>query len=287
MSDSRDNLNTTPVAAIAHYDAARLIKHLGSKDVQLRVMAERDLRAMGSAAIEPMLLAVVEELRSRGRWQLFCAALIGIVVAVDIIKAIEHGLFSVNPAGLASILLFFLRLPGATTRQRSLVHILADINDPRAVGPLADALAFTDSSDWEARKVAKASLIRILPQLRSSDAHMLNGTQRKQLGGALSGRDKPLILATLKALEQVGDERDLPFVEKVCSADREVMEAAKACLLFLRIRTEQKKVSNTLLRASSPNSATPDMLLRPATGKRPTEPQTLLRAGCAQDECLP
>ena len=126
--------------------------------------------------------------------------------------------------------------------------------------------------------------VRLLPRLHASDFHLLNDIQRGLLRRALLGDDKPLTIAILKAWEQIGDGRDLPFVEKICSFDREVMEAAKACLPFLLVRTEQQKVSRTLLRPAK-MSTTSDMLLRPATGQaRMEEQEDLLRAGSAIGE---
>jgi hypothetical protein len=49
--------------------------------------------------------------------------------------------------------------------------------------------------DAEAIALAKASLVRLLPQLRASDAYLLNDKQRTRLRRALSGTDKPLTLA--------------------------------------------------------------------------------------------
>jgi hypothetical protein len=58
-----------------------------------------------------------------------------------------------------------------------------------------------------------------------------------------------------------------------------IVRAAQECLPYLQMKAEQRKASNTMLRASDPVTVTPDVLLRPAIGHENPEPQTLLRAG--------
>ena len=165
-------------------------------------------------------------------------------------------------------------------RRKKTVEALAKSNDVRIVGPLCDTLSFRDA---EMAKIAQETLIKILPRLQASDAHLLNREQRDRLYGTLTSGNKPLTLATLKALEQIGDEKAIPEVEKLANGTRfanieenEIRDAANHCLPFLRERAAAQKAGQELLRASGLNMNTAD-LLRP-TSSQATEPQELLRA---------
>jgi hypothetical protein len=185
---------------------------------------------------------------------------------------------------LSTFICCFISLPGASARQRSLIQVLSGIDDRRAIGPFTEALGFSPLSDSKARSLAREALIRLLPQLQASDGALLSDQQRANLHRALRGKDSTLTLAILKGFERVGDARDLASVEEIDSPDPEVMEAAQACLPYLREHIQQQQTRQTLLRASGPVSLTPDILLRPARGNELTETQTLLRAGSNSTE---
>lgn len=182
-------------------------------------------------------------------------------------------------------------------RRKNTVFILTTMNDIRIVGPLCDALGFGDAG---MAKIAQETLIEILPRLQSTDAHLLNNEQRRELYKTLLTNNRLLILATLTALEQIGDEKALPIVEQLASsepltqnrlgvrkkalriANLEIREAAQNCLPFLRERAAAQKASQELLRASSPDTNIAD-LLRPASSQT-TAPQELLRASVSNAE---
>lgn len=125
-------------------------------------------------------------------------------------------------------------------------------------------------------QMAEQALIRLLPRLRPTDAGLLNEAQRdilcRELSGGnelMTGRfddssepDANLIVAILRALEQVGDARFVPPVEKLAAGkgrakkDARIREAAQACLPFLQARAEQ----------GAPD-ADPNIPLRPATSE--------------------
>ncbi len=169
----------------------------------------------------------------------------------------------------------------------------AELDDIRAVGPLADALAIESR---HIRAVAETKLIELLPRLKASDAELLNKEQRGQLNGVLRrsvarfrwrgysnpSRREDLAVAILKAYEQVGDAKALPGVEWLASGQGlaarvpEIQEAAKACLLYLRERVEKEQARQTLLRPSSQTLDSESLLLRPAQGTE-SDPQQLLR----------
>lgn len=156
----------------------------------------------------------------------------------------------------------------------------------RSVGILAEALTVSDVQIYAAE-----ALIRELPQLKANDAPLLNAEQRKYLYGALMGDNANLILAILKALEQIGDEAAIPYVEQLALGHgsfnyRNIREAAEACLPYLHERAAKQKEHQTLLRASSAAdvvTSAPDTLLRPAQYSNPTQPQELLRASIGEE----
>lgn len=178
---------------------------------------------------------------------------------------------------------------GAVTKQyKNSAQQLADVDDLRAVGPLADALA---TGDKDMRAVAEEPLMRLLPRLQASDSALLNVTQREALVNALWKAKPEFALVVLKALEQIGDEKALPMVERLARGDKDidarVTEAAKECLPALRMRAENAKAAQTLLRGSGISNVAPDTLVRPAM-PLPVEPaDQLLRAAALGAEHVP
>ena len=254
---------------------AHLIKQLGDRDTARRDQAEHALHSLGPTAVQPLLAAVANAARWRRYWQIFTVVLIGLAIASKVHKYVRHGVAFDDFMTFLPVLLCLAGLPKATERQRRLIQVLSGIDDRRAIGPFAEALGFTYRED---SNLVQEALIRFLPQLQASDAALLSEKQRANLHRALQGKDSPLSLVILKAFEQVGDARDLVCVEAIDSPDPEVMEAAQACLPYLRKRIQQQQISQTLLRACGPATLTPDVLLRPATAQEPVETQTLLRA---------
>jgi hypothetical protein len=132
-------------------------------------------------------------------------------------------------------------------------------------------------------KIATQELIRLLPLLKPEDRRYLNDEEMKLLLRPLQGSDTELILAILKGLEQIGDERAIPAVTRLAErtaatrrktlreminspvfiegkivdpkikVEREISAAARACLPFLHQRVHDSMLSSTLLRASERN----------------------------------
>lgn len=97
-------------------------------------------------------------------------------------------------------------------------------------------------------------------------------------------KQEALILATLKALEQVGDEAAVPYVEQLALANPKspaqyrIRESARECLPYLRSGAAQRQGSQTLLRASSSDAGQQtNVLLRPAVNVSTVEEAQLLR----------
>jgi hypothetical protein len=200
-------------------------------------------------------------------------------------KATEGNWPTAFAMGFVTLLATQLHRFCLSSRQSEAARKLAQQNDVRGVGPLAEALEWPDP---ELQAVAMKALTRLLQQLKATDAHLLNAQQRGNLYRHLNSyqaRFHPdFQIAILKALEQVGDEAAIPHVRRLARSvalgprQQQVRRAAQDCLPFLRNRADQLRVSQTLLRASSATSAAPDILLRPADNRHAAAPEQLLRA---------
>lgn len=177
-------------------------------------------------------------------------------------------------------------------QMQATVRALTSIEDLRVVGPLLDLL---NESVCQLNRQVVAALTRLLPRLQASDAGLLTARQRRRLSEALLysvrgvhnfSNDHIFAIAILKALEQIGDRRELPLVARIANCKTRsaymdsIQAAARACLPHLRQRDTQAQATNTLLRAAdaAPNGllravGTPDdlsdQLLRPGSEDRP------------------
>jgi hypothetical protein len=183
--------------------------------------------------------------------------------------------------------------------RRSMAAIVEGLDDARLIPLALNLLVHPYVGTQES---ARKALLRLLPQLRAGDADDWTPEQRQALCRIF---DTPisyfeLTLAVLKALEQIGDERDLPAVRKLAdmktdgnlwtkpfkvskqeAAERArlIRQAAEGCLPYLEIRAEEKKQAQTLLRASeASNTAASETLLRAAEATANVTPaEQLLR----------
>lgn len=177
----------------------------------------------------------------------------------------------------------------AGSRQKAASE-LAKINDPRAVSVLAVACR---DGDPDTRTVAARGLKNILPRLQARDAAHITPEGMEALIALLRMADASLGVAILKALEQVGDARAIPTVERLAESPKRrrawavyldaetpqerLREAAAACLPYLRTRAEQERLRNTLLRPAQGPDSPADILLRPASAAPSTPEEQLLR----------
>jgi HEAT repeat protein len=187
----------------------------------------------------------------------------------------------------------------ASRKQRKVIDKLAANADIQSIGPLIDALELPDSYS---RRSTKEALIRVLPQLRASDAGLLSAAQYARLRNFLNTPlDSPLHknirqlmappndssvelqLAILKSFEQIGDQEALPIVERLANreaktdAQKRLKQAAVECLPWLRQRIELNETSKSLLRPASVE-VEGSALLRPASFSDDTPREMLLRA---------
>lgn len=167
-----------------------------------------------------------------------------------------------------------------------LARRLAKIEDVRCIGRLAEVLEWPDST---VQQVAISSLSRLLPQVKASDRVLQTARQRANLHRMLTlpnaRRHAGFLVNLLKALEQIGDESAMPYVQQLAKAiptstqQRRVCDAARECLPYLELRADLNRNSQTLLRASSAFSVGEDMLVRPASASGATDREQLLRPG--------
>ncbi len=170
-----------------------------------------------------------------------------------------------------------------TRDQQRLADRLARMEDVRAIGQLAEIQAWPDA---RMARMARAGLIRLLPQMQAGDARLLDVRQRAFLYQRLrlsEARANPeFLLAILKALEQIGDTDAVPYVEALAHSEpptlreRQVKQAAEECLPYLLECAQHNRDSQVLLRASA-GSEPPERLLRPLRPSTAPESERLLR----------
>jgi hypothetical protein len=271
-----------------HYDFA-LIAQLKSRSARRRTRAKQALRGMGADAIEPLLALLAEETRrtQRNRPLLIgCYALCMGLFAWWLHHAMAPVYWTLIPV-FVLLLIVIAHLQAASPAQVEATHLLANIQDMRAVGPLAEALEFRDMVTYSGTfDTATIALIKLLPRLQAGDANLLNERQRTCLYRALHFcyyRDyAELHIAILKALAQVGDSRSLPHIARLAhmpartGPQERFRKAAQECLETLSARIEGQRAPHTLLRAAA---TTTEDLLHPAQPVPNGDPQQLLRAG--------
>jgi hypothetical protein len=280
-----------------------IVRQLGSRKREAQEAAKQTIGQMGPEAVEELLRVLESEARrweSRRRRRVVWLTLMAAAsVAVPwLIFGLPYGEVMRTVAGLFQMafgLLGFstvIWLTRPSRRQKKAAAALAECEDLRVVGPLAQTLAYEDR---KVQNVAVSALTRLLPRLRASDADLLDDKQRTRLYNALDwgtpSYEADFLIAILKALEQVGDEKALRCVENRAALEpqdadgRRVQKAATACLPHLRERIEQERVAAILLRPAIAPADLGATLLRPAQGVGDTDSTLLLRP-VAEDDAV-
>lgn len=186
----------------------------------------------------------------------------------------------------ALLMLGCFLLRGLSQWQRGkLSRTLAKYDNLRIVGALAQSLEIKDKRTVSA---AATALIRLLPQMQSTDAERFTASQRACLHRALQGKNAELIHAILKSFEQIGGESDIPAVMRLAQAQTGskvapgIQQAANDCLEFLRQKIDNDKARQSLLRAAERENSPATHLLRPAHGLEESQrEEQLLRPSAA------
>jgi hypothetical protein len=215
-----------------------------------------------------------EESQNRAKRQKrFIGIFLGIIILMIAISILTHSTHLFNTLGSYVGILSMGAV--VSQQQKSAAAVIARFNDVRAVGPLAEALEYKDK---DMLPLTEQTLIRLLPMMKASDASLLSPNQRACLNRALRGKNPALILAILKAYEQVGDAGAISDVEKLAAGrgrggrDAKIVAVAQECLPFLRQSAERQQVGAQLLRPADGNLTPSDVLLRPAMPHASTEP---------------
>lgn len=233
--------------------------------------------ALREMSLEELLALLHEERRHRARINI---ADVSAAIIASIIAFALSLLFHMNPiiapvAGIVVLLSHTL----LSERQVAATMLLARFDDVRVIGPLAEALEYKDSF---IRPIAARTLIPLLPKMKASDASLLSPAQRACLNRALEGTNRALILAILKAWEQVGTEGEIEIVQNLSYGRMnageypEVARAARECLPYLRESAQRHRVGVDLLRAADDNQASSETLLRPTLPGGSNEPEEQL-----------
>jgi hypothetical protein len=159
---------------------------------------------------------------------------------------------------------------------------LERLPDPRSASVLTTWACHASS---EIRGAAERALLTVLPTLTTTHYGQLAAHVVPDLCRILNGdrRSYPvaseaLILATLDALEKIGDGRALSPVQRIAVANfPSCQRKAQSILPILQERQERERHSGMLLRAASAPETTPEELLRPATEATATASEQLLR----------
>ena len=173
---------------------------------------------------------------------------------------------------------------------------VARLGGVKAIVPLFAAVPTT--MFMKQQDTIYSALTALLPRMNVSDAYLITPAIRRTIHGwfefsCTNSSLKTLTvnrdIAALKALEQVGDAKDVAIVERLAimkaltPEQEKVKQAAIECLPMLRANCGEVETARTLLRASHAAAARPDTLLRPASGAGQTAAQELLRPSDANE----
>jgi hypothetical protein len=167
--------------------------------------------------------------------------------------------------------------------RRDLPHLIEQEGE-RAAEPLIERL---DISYGAERAEVVRSLTALLDRLADSPDAVLSSLQPRRLNEMLHapefGRDEPLRVAVLRAVERIGDEESLRLVRALAIGngdtwpEQRVRDTARAVLPGLTERVTRLRCGAHLLRPSDNRSA-PAELLRGSQSATATDPDVLLRA---------
>jgi len=262
-------------------DIAQIVKRLDSENTSEREEAERAFRAL-----------IEQDLRTIRRGRRFMWS-INVAYCATVLPMLVYDRFNHHRSDHSGYIFLAISVMFALNgllalHQRPVGRRLAILDAPQAVGPLMDVLSNCGMYRWSELRRA---LIHLLPRLKVSDTKWLLPRQRKMLLRILTSDERwpyygglwgsELKIAILRALEQIGDAKAIPTVERMARSakDGRVRIAAQDCLPFLRERVEEEQIGQNLLRASGPNIQM-ETLLRPASGNTEDKPEQLLHPSC-------
>lgn len=190
-------------------------------------------------------------------------------------------LLAVFPLPFAAMVAYTVTAGRAASHrvQAAAAEALGRLGDAQSVEALAAVLCDTGRARRApGRRALHKSAQQAMPAVLGAVTAVQYGTlsveTMRRLCRLLGSTDETLVLAVLRALEQVGDESTLPTVERLAQvksrAQRGIRigQAAQSCLAALKYRIERDRGSETLLRASSYAPTPQDELLRVSAARR-------------------
>lgn len=171
-----------------------------------------------------------------------------------------------------------IRARKQNAKEKVVLLLTQNCDNVRVCGILIEYIEFAAPT----QQVVRRTLKNLLHRLQTEHHNLFNAHQRLCLYRALKSDDTDFILSLLHAIEQIGDEKGIPYVERLLKSTNGTepyANAATDCLNVLKARAEEIRAVQTLLRPSQQENAAPETLLRPATGQNADEKQqqTLLR----------
>lgn len=269
------------------------------------LMAARTETALRSAELEPTAQEIVAQLselrrilkRQKTHWHGFLWLIFAVWIVASVVGGALTALWKLPSyfampvtVSVLAVTLFLAKRSRYSQPTGLDAGELKRISGVKGVGTLLEIERYTHFSADTAAILA--ALTDALPQMKAEDTRFLNAEQGERLHKVLriniEAKGKTAIranfcIATLKALEQIGDAPEIPLVQKLARMNtlnpdsKRIRDAANECLPLLKIRAGLAAESKTLLRASAPEKAGRDALLRAASGPNVAKPNELLR----------
>ena len=250
------------VVALQSADPQRQASAAGAGQDLLRTL---DQIAGKKRSVDDTMALLMREIRAARRQKI--GRIVGTIVLIGMVIALLALRIPIGGFGwlFFKLLGVFWVADRAVDVRRHAARTLGEAGDPRAVGVLAIAL---QDGDGLVRHGAEEALHKLLPRVRAGDAAYITADAMQALLSLLETGSDSLRIVLLQALEQIGDERAIPYVNYLMVfGPPTVRRQAEACLPFLEERVRLARESATLLRASSLSAvaAAPEHLLRPAS----------------------
>ena len=186
--------------------------------------------------------------------------------------------------GGAGILWFGLR---DAYRTRNRLQTISKPEDVRLFAPLLKAAQSAEGSG----ATAALMLTGLLDNTEAANAELASPDLRRKLAWAMYNHSQNLefVAAAIKALGAAGHPESIEVVRAAAvraprgEEGAEIRRAAFDAIEALEAIAAQRKVSGTLLRPSSQEEVSPQLLLRPTNRREDDEADELLRVGTKRD----
>lgn len=269
-----------------------ILQGMNSANSELWIQAMRAARRLATTAPEQLLELTRKEAafyRARTiQGSVISIALVGFIASFVIVSG--HPEFYYLLAGSAMAAAAWLSGYLPRRARQSMIDVLETMNDPQFLGAVLSMLIPDGVTDVKAtitlnsqtRLFVVRVLLEMLPNVRAEHKALLTREQMQALMALLkqSHRDPHLVVPILRALQHLGDENTIPALQTLTRSSNDIIQAAaEECVAYLSLRADQKRLANTLLRASdSVVNGNPETLLRAASGSDNTDPAELLRS---------